>query len=367
MTQEDTEGQVRQPEGIKEEMKIQSEMGFTMVPYHILHAEGVNSTEALFWGLVKSFTRMKSGRCYASNDLLARMMNVTPRHIRRLISNLCEAGFMINKEDQKGRTGRILIPLDAFDKPRSEWFTREIIGRNDEIYGEEGEDTEVRGGEKDVTPHGTECPEGRTRRSGREDKEVHLLKNKSEEREKKTPCGRGQEALFTLPKSSSSKKKRGIWDLAVIESGISGAQLEEYRRLINHHRKWGEPLSMAFIAEEMRRAAKLRVTDLKKIVDLSIEKGWRSLNAGLERIGIDPEDPELKPRGAQDKPEGGRGPLSIRERVGQLSEDDRRILEDVYVPYVEKKMGNGMPDDEVLEIALGGFLQEKAKREGGEV
>ena len=68
-------------------------MGCIVLDDFIVKSNSINSTDKLVYGVIKALTN-NLGYCYASNDYIAKKVNLSKRTISKSISNLRKANYI---------------------------------------------------------------------------------------------------------------------------------------------------------------------------------------------------------------------------------------------------------------------------------
>ena len=68
-------------------------MNCIVIESSIVKSNSINSTDKLVYGIIKALTN-NLGYCYASNDYIAKKINLSKRTISKSISNLKKANYI---------------------------------------------------------------------------------------------------------------------------------------------------------------------------------------------------------------------------------------------------------------------------------
>ena len=68
-------------------------MDCIVIESSIVKSNSINSTDKLVYGIIKALTN-NIGYCYASNDYIAKKINLSKRTISKSISNLKKANYI---------------------------------------------------------------------------------------------------------------------------------------------------------------------------------------------------------------------------------------------------------------------------------
>lgn len=69
-------------------------MKFIVLEYDVLDNENLTNTEKLLYGYIVALSQNDKGYCFASTQILCNLMKITPRHLKKCISNLKKYNYI---------------------------------------------------------------------------------------------------------------------------------------------------------------------------------------------------------------------------------------------------------------------------------
>lgn len=69
-------------------------MKFVVLEYDVLDCEELTNTEKLLYGYIVALSQNNKGCCFASNDVLCQMMNLSKSQLKRCLSTLKKYNFI---------------------------------------------------------------------------------------------------------------------------------------------------------------------------------------------------------------------------------------------------------------------------------
>lgn len=135
-------------------MTEESEVGYCIIPPHILVDGDLSANEKIIYGRVQGLTKER-GYCYASNKWLSNQLDLSPGTVSNIISKLVDKGYMkrkIIRDENKAVKQRHLYPVFG-GVPIEEWggingtVDRGINGSMEESSTDKRETEEIYTGE----------------------------------------------------------------------------------------------------------------------------------------------------------------------------------------------------------------------------
>src|SRR5690606_41176538 len=97
---------------------MSQDLGYDIVlPSHLLLNENLEANAKLFYGVIRNLTR-HHGYCYASNNYLAKQMNVKERMVRNWLESLEKEGYIKRSFDDTGSKRHIELSFEFQEKNR---------------------------------------------------------------------------------------------------------------------------------------------------------------------------------------------------------------------------------------------------------